>query len=792
MAERKKKTRAKPKGRRPSAARAHDAWAVTREIFEHFMDRLPAATFIKDAEGRTLYFNQFMRDVLGAQDSWIGKRSDELWPGPVGEHMCRDDAFTLEKGFTEREETVPTKDGTPRHYHTQKFTIPRRGEKPLLGGIALDISKRKAALRALETSEATLRAIFECAGEGIALVDPSTRRFVVANQRFAEMLGYTREEILRLRVEDVHPPDQMVAILDEFSAHVRGQRTESAELPAMRKDGTVFFVNITSTPVNLPDGRLQMGIFRDVTDRRRAAEALRESEERFRVVFENAPFGVAMVGADGRPALVNRAMTQMLGYSADQLRDLRFTDFTLAADARADEELFGQVMRGERETYRMEKRYIHADGSIVWGSLGVAAVKDRDGRVTHCIGVVEDITERKRMEAELKDIQAKMLQTQKLESLGVLAGGIAHDFNNLLMAIVGHAEVFLDEVPKDSRLLASAREIEIASRRGAELCRQMLAYAGRSKAAVEMTDINEIIVEMSRLLEASISKGAEVVYRLAKDLPAVRVDATQVRQILMNLVVNAAESLEHGAGTIVVSTGARQCDRDFLSATYVDDGLPEGEYVYLEVMDTGCGMDRATAVRVFDPFFTTKFTGRGLGLASVLGIVRGNGGAIRVQSEPQQGSTFTVLFPAMVTRAPADAPMPGPVPGWRGNGTVLVIDDEAGVRSVTARHLEKSGFEVLTADSGQSGLDLLAGHPDIGMVILDLAMPQMGGDECFAKIREMRPTLPVIMTSGYDESGVIQRMPNAAISGFLQKPFKRGELLAVVRRIMGDEFLSGE
>lgn len=792
MAARKKKPQAKRKDRRSPSVRFGADAELTREIFEQFMDHLPAATFIKDAEGRVFYFNRFMRDVLGAKDSWLGKRTTELWPGPMGETMQRDDEAALRAGFTEREEAVPGTDGIAREYHTQKFVIPREGQDPLLGGIALDITKRNETLRALAASEAKLRAVFDGAGDGIVLAEVPTGKIAAVNQRFADSLGYRPEELVGQTIYKLHPPEDADMIRAEFAKNSRGEVVLSPELRIVRKDGTIFFADIGSAVIPLPEGTICMGVFRDATERRASKQALSRSEERFRVIFENAPFGVVLVDSAGHTILSNRSFRAMLGYSAEQISGMRLSEFTHPDDVAATEDLFQQIFRGERESYRIEKRYIRADGRIVWGGVAAAIVREHDETPAYVIGMVEDITDRKRIEQELQDIQAKMLQTQKLESLGVLAGGIAHDFNNLLMAIVGHAEVFLDEIPKDSRLLASAREIEIASRRGAELCRQMLTYAGRAKPTVESTDVNEIVVEMSRLLEASVSKGAEIVYRPAKNLPPIRVDATQIRQILMNLVANASEALADGVGKIFITTGAKRCDRAYLAGSYIDDGLSPGDYVFIEVTDTGCGMDEATIARIFDPFFTTKFAGRGLGLASVLGIARGNSGTIRVRSAPAEGSTFTVLFPATFPATPTGVPVIPSAPEWRGSGTVLVIDDETGVRSVTARHLEKSGFQVLSAESGQRGLDLLVEHPEIGMVILDLAMPQMAGDVCFKRIREFRPGLPVIMTSGYDEAGVAERMPGAPISGFLQKPFKRGELLAVVRHILGDESLRCE
>jgi len=897
--------------KKPPTAEGPHQVSLSRREFDRFMDRLPAAAYIKDAEGRTLYFNRFMREVLGADDSWLGKRTDELWPGPLGQAMREADIEAAKLGFKECEEAVPRADGLIHEYKTQKFVIPCGEGPPLLGGISVDITDQKNAVRALAASETKLRVIFECAGDGIVLVDPRTRQLVAVNQRFADMLGYTREEAVHLRVDDFHPPEttaQVIAefgkdttseiprhreillrrkdgstvfaslistpvvlpegtlqlgiirdvtderaaqeamrqseakfrtlfegagdgivlvvnstkkisavnqrlanrlgyrpeellgmtveqlhppedadfIRSEFERNARGEVSLHPELRVQRKDGTIFYADVGTAQIVLPEGPVSIGIFRDVTERRTHEEAIRASQEQFRILFENAPIGTALVDGGGHFALANRAFEEMIGYSAEQLRSMSFIDLTHPEDAQPGWGMFEELFRGERESFRIEKRYIRADGRIVWGNVEVTAIRQESGKIEHAITMVEDITERKRLEQERKDAEAQMLQSQKLESLGVLAGGIAHDFNNLLMAILGHVEVCLEELPRDSHLLPSAKEIEIASRRGAELCRQMLAYAGRSKPTTEAVDVNRIVVEMVRLLEVSVSKRANVHFRLADGLPAVWLDATHLRQIVMNLVMNASEAIENNSGCITITTGIRHCDAAFLSEAYVDDHLPDGDYVYVEVSDTGCGMDAATMARIFDPFFTTKFTGRGLGLASVLGIVRGHRGAIKVLSEPAKGSTFTVLFQATSDATPPDEPAHEPKVDWNGKSTILVIDDETGILAVMSRHLERSGFRVLSAEGGPEGIAQFTDHPNVALVILDLAMPQMSGDECLGRLRALKPNIPVIMTSGYDESGVIDKMRGISISGFLQKPFKRSELITMVQRVLGD------
>jgi PAS domain S-box-containing protein len=396
-----------------------------------------------------------------------------------------------------------------------------------------------------------------------------------------------------------------------------------------------------------------------------------------------------------------------------------------------------------------------------------------------------------RAEQERSAFQAQMLQAQKLESLGVLAGGIAHDFNNLLMSVLGYADLTISELPPTSPLHTYLREIEIGARRGAELCKQMLAYSGRGTCLVERLDLREIVEEMTHLLNISISKKAVVKFNFAANLPAVVADATQLRQIIMNLVLNASDALQEKSGVISISTGAMECDSAYLTETYLDDNLPAGTYVFLEVADNGCGMDEATRARIFDPFFTTKFMGRGLGLAAVLGIVRAHHGALKVYSEPGSGTTIKMLLPAApegeVLR-PVDANTLAP---WKGKGTILVVDDETSVRAVTKLYLEKAGFQVLTAEDGRVGVDLFAEHADeIVLVLLDVTMPRLSGEDCYRELRRLRRDVCVVLTSGYSEHDVTQRFAGKGLAGFIQKPFKQVDLIETVRKVLDPELVT--
>ncbi len=314
--------------------------------------------------------------------------------------------------------------------------------------------------------------------------------------------------------------------------------------------------------------------------------------------------------------------------------------------------------------------------------------------------------ERLRAEAERRRLEAQVQHVQKLESLGVLAGGIAHDFNNLLMAILGNADLASRSLAAVSPGQAYLRDIETAARRAADLCRQMLAYSGKGRFVVEPVALDEIILEMTRMLEVSISKKATLTYHLAKDLPAVAADATQIRQIVMNLITNASEALGDQNGVISIATGAMTCSRAYLAGTYLAETLPEGDYVWLEITDTGAGMTPAVQARMFDPFFSTKFTGRGLGMAAVLGIVRGHRGGIRVYSEPGRGTTIRVFFPASREALPRKSDANDANQEWRGAGTVLVVDDDETVCALACRMLAMLGFATVMAGDGRQALEV--------------------------------------------------------------------------------------
>ncbi len=415
----------------------------------------------------------------------------------------------------------------------------------------------------------------------------------------------------------------------------------------------------------------------------------------------------------------------------------------------------------------LDKTYAAIDRIIRWPD-------GRDVRFELAI----DITERKRSEEEKLALERKIQQAQKLESLSVLAGGVAHDFNNLLMGVMGNAELALLRMSPEAPGRKNVYNIKTAAEQAADLGRQMLAYSGKGRFIVKRMELQFLVEEMVHLLEASISKTVVIRYDFAKDVPPVEADPTQMRQIIMNLVINASEAIGERSGVISIRTGAMICDQNYLDETYLDKDLPEGIYSYFEITDTGSGMDRETAAKIFDPFFTTKFTGRGLGLAAVLGIVRGHKGAIKVYSEPGKGTTFKVLFPAQKGPVSSVDPQSDFESDLRLKGkTALLVDDEETVRAVGKDMLEELHMETVTAEDGREALALFKETPDkFDIIILDLTMPHMDGDATFKEMRRIRKDILVILSSGYNEQDLINRFVGRGFAGFIQKPYKIDEL----------------
>jgi signal transduction histidine kinase/CheY-like chemotaxis protein len=406
---------------------------------------------------------------------------------------------------------------------------------------------------------------------------------------------------------------------------------------------------------------------------------------------------------------------------------------------------------------------------------------------THIVTVTRDVSERVHAQEERRRLQERVLQAEKLEGLGVLAGGIAHDFNNLLVGIQGNAELAVMSLADDHPSRELLDQLQRAAERAAGLTRELLAYAGKARFSVEAADLAALTAEMTGLAARSVAPDVRLEL-IPNATPCwVEADVTQVGQVVLNLLKNAAEALPDDAGVVEVRTGSTHLDRAALAGCFVSDEVEPGRFACLEVRDQGCGMDAQTVKRVFDPFFTTKFQGRGLGLAGVLGIVRGHRGALSVDTAPGRGTTFRVYLPQIDRPAGVATPVAPRETGTCEAGTVLVIDDEPAVRAVSRRMLESAGYRVCAAASGDEGVDLARRHAsEFVAVVLDLTMPGMDGDAVFAALRRIRADLPVVFTSGHSEEDMARRLQGRSRVATLPKPFRLNDLLDRIRCVADD------
>jgi two-component system cell cycle sensor histidine kinase/response regulator CckA len=599
------------------------------------------------------------------------------------------------------------------------------------------------------------------------------------NLRGAELLGVERNRLVKQPLTRyIVPEDQDVYYLHRKRLLETGSR-QMCELRMCRQDAPPF------------RARLEMGAARDggnwppvcriivsdITEQKRAEEEFALSRQLLGLHFQQSPLAVIQFDIEGRVREWNPAAVMMFGFSREEAIGQHWTVIVPEPVWASLEGVWEGLLtrrggsRSTNENRTKDGRTIHCE----WYSTPLI---DPDGKTIAVASLVMDITDRRRAEEEKRDLERQVQEKRKLESLGVLAGGIAHDFSNLLMVVLGHAELALKEISPMSPAHGNLTGITTAAQRAAELSLQMLAYAGKAVFAVERVGLRELVEEMAHLLKTAISKKAILTLHLERGLPPIEADSSQIRQIVMNLIINASEALGDRSGEITVSVGATRCDEEYLQKTELQDGLAPGLYVHLEVTDTGSGMDAQTRSRIFEPFFSTKFTGRGLGLAAVLGIVRAHKGALKVYSEPGKGTTFKILFPALEDAGEgARTNESSPLAEWRGKGTILLVDDEESLIDLGARMLEHLGFTVLTAADGLQTVELYRERgKEIDLVLMDLTMPHMDGAEAFGELRRLNPEVRVVLASGYSHEDVASAFAGKGLAGVLQKPYTLAKL----------------
>jgi PAS domain S-box-containing protein len=515
----------------------------------------------------------------------------------------------------------------------------------------------------------------------------------------------------------------------------------------------------------------------------RTAQALQESESRFRAIFEQAAIGMADSSLDARFIRLNQRFCEIMGYSREELLGLTFREITHPDDLVRDEQLVAQLLSGERSSFAVEKRYLRKDGGVVWANLMLSLLRSASGDPVHFVAVVEDITGQKRAEEERRNLERQLLQAQKMESVGRLAGGVAHDFNNHLMVINGYCAMLLDEMGPTDPLREPVEEILLAGHRAAALTRQLLAFSRKQVAEPRVISLNDVVADARKMLSRLIGDDVEIITHLDADLGSVVADSSQMNQVLMNLAINARDAMPDG-GRIVMETMNTDIDKGYAAQ---HAGVEAGPYVLLSITDTGAGMTQEVVQHIFDPFFTTKEigAGTGLGLSTVYGIVKQAGGWIWVYSEPGKGSTFKVYLPRT---GAAPEPLTEPVSAaetLRGSETVLVVEDQPEVRKLTLAMLESQGYRLLEAASGSEALSLSERYREpIHLLITDVVMPGMTGKELAMRLVALRPSLRTLYTSGYTANAIAHEGVLDAGVAYLPKPFSAAQLAAKVREVL--------
>jgi PAS domain S-box-containing protein len=645
-------------------------------------------------------------------------------------------------------------------------------------GAAQETVRREATEAALRASQAQYRTLVDNVDLGISLID-SSYRVVMANAVQIRLLGRTKGSLAGKECF------RSFERRDGVCPHCPGRRAMETGTPQTevidhrKEDGSPLTVRVQAFPIPVPGGGAAgfIEVTEDVTERTRAERALQEAEDRLRQIVEVAFEGLA-VSEQGRFVEVNEGFASAFGCRPAELVGSEILE-RVAPECRED--VAEKIRAGHDRPY--ESCCLRRDGTPFPVEVCGRATtyQGRPARVT----ALRDLTERKNAEKARRRLERQLQETQKLESLGVLAGGIAHDFNNILMGLMGNADLALLRLPPESPVRENVQRVLALAERAAELTRQMLAYSGKGQYLLCAVDLSDLVRDCAQLLAASVSKKADLRLETADHGPRILADASQLRQVVMNLVTNASEALGEGQGTITVTTGEAQADRSYLARARLGEGLEPGSYAFLEVTDTGCGMDEETRSHLFDPFYSTKFTGRGLGLAAVLGITRAHHGAILVTSQPGRGTAVRVLFPpGKPATAGEERTRAASLP--RGEAAaVLVVDDESEVREVGRIALETAGYRVLTAVDGQDAVDVFRAHQaDIGAIILDATMPRLSGAEALQEIRVLRPDVPVLLSSGYREADARERFGGVGIQGFLQKPYRTSVLVEKVGAVL--------
>ena len=698
-----------------------------------------------------------------------------------------EDALQRRQPF-ELEYRITARDGTVRWVAEQGRAVrDRDGQDPLLEGYVFDATERKAVEQALRTGEAQFRAVFEEAPIGMALMNMDGY-IIRSNRAFQALLGYTAQELGGTIFSQVTHGDDVGTDWELFGDLVAGDIAHYQTVKRyLRRDGGTVWGRLSVALIRSPEGepRYAIQMVENVSERREAVEALRLREQEFRSMLEHGRDVISVLDEHGDLRYTSPAVERVLGYGRGELVGTYLAELAHPDDVQGMLDLFERAIQAPGRPRKAEVRMRHRDGG--WRVLETVGTSLLDDPAVKGIVVnSRDVTERREAEEALRRSEQQLVQVQKMEAIGRLAGGVAHDFNNLLTAIRGNAELLLSDLPPDSQSREDVEEIRRASDRAAALTRQLLAFSRRQVLQPRLLDLNQSVREMERMLGRLLGDDVELVIRLGEGLRRVRADPAQVEQVILNLSVNARDAMP-GGGVLML------CTENTELTTELREQYPyvvPGEYVLLEVGDTGQGMDAHTVSSAFEPFFTTKATGKGtgLGLSMVYGIIKQSGGYIWIDSDPGRGTRVRVYLPvARGSEAGDDEEdeAPAAAPQARGRGTVLLVEDEESVRRFAERVLSRGGYTVLAAAEGAEAMALSRQHPGlIQLLVTDLMMPRMNGSDLARRLMAERPGIRVLFISGYDRDAARTQTPLEAGTDFIEKPFSPEALLERIHRLL--------
>lgn len=635
--------------------------------------------------------------------------------------------------------------------------------------IIRDITARKKAEKALRESEERYRALFSGVNEGILVADIETKRYILTNPPVHRMLGYTEEEMKKLGVWDIHPENSQKAVISQFGALVKGEKSLVTNIPCRRKDGTIFYADFKASWAMIDSKECLVSIFTDVTERRDALRALEESEDRLRTILNSLQVGVLIIDAKTRTITdTNPAVAALIGAPQDEIIGTICHNFVCPAD-----EGSCPILDLDQEVNNSERIILNAKGEEIPVLKTISHITL--GGQKYLLESLIDISEKKALEAQL-------IQAQKMEAVGRLAGGIAHDFNNLLMAISGHTELILMKMEEDNPLRRRIEEIKKAGERAASLTRQLLAFSRKQMLKPEILDLNKLVVGIETMLKRLIGEDIKFMSSFNEDLHKIKADSGQIDQIILNLVINARDAMPDG-GTLIIETENVSIDEHFCKL--VPEAQP-GEFVCLSIADSGVGMAQELTQHIFDPFFTTKESGTGLGLSVVYGIVKQHGGWIRVYSAPGIGSVFHIFFPVVSPGSKDEIKVEVTQGKLRGEGErILVVEDEESVRKVTIEALTENGYDVTEVASATEAMEIFEKKErEFDLAFCDIVLPDGTGLQLVEELIVLKPELKIVLTSGYpgqksqwmdiDKKGYI----------FIQKPFTLIALLTSIQQAL--------